>query len=80
MKEEAFVIQGSRFPLLSKFAQAIFPLTSQHDVLEYEIERRTFTRVPNAIALEIVTTLFFAHIVGVAILATIMPLWHFHYL
>ena len=50
MKEEAFVIQDSRFPSLSKFAQAIFPLTSQHDVLGYEIERRTFTRVPNEIA------------------------------
>ena len=58
MKEEAFVIQDSRFPSLSKFAQATFPLTSQHGVLEYEIERRTFTRVPNAIALEIVATLF----------------------
>ena len=50
MKEEAFVIQDSRFPSLKKFAQAIFPLTSQYGVLEYEIERRTFTRVPNAIA------------------------------
>ena len=58
MKEEAFVIQDSRFPSLSKFAQAIFPLTSQHDVLEYEIERRTFTRVPNATALEIVAMIF----------------------
>ena len=27
MKEEAFVIQDSRFPSLSKFAQAIFPLS-----------------------------------------------------
>ena len=58
MKEEAFVTQDSRFPSLSKFSQAIFPLTSQHDVLEYKIERRTFTRVPNEIALEIVATLF----------------------
>ena len=57
-ERRSFVIQDSRFPSLSKFSQAIFPLTSQHDVLEYEIERRTFTRVPNATALEIVATLF----------------------
>ena len=49
-ERRSFVIQDSRFPSLSKFSQAIFPLTSQQDVLEYEIERRTFTRVPNAIA------------------------------